>query len=68
MSKSAVASPPQCDSVVRELIAVPLLPGVSEPSLRALDATPARETLMISIMFNAVTPAGCVSDLARFRH
>jgi len=63
-----VASPPQCDNLVAESIEVPLPKWVAEPSLRALDAHPARETLMIVIMFNATTPAGCVSDLAVFRH
>jgi len=63
-----VASPPQCDSVVAESIEVPLLPRVAGLSLRALDAHPARETLMTVIMFNATTPAGCASDLALFRH
>jgi hypothetical protein len=63
-----VASPPQCDSLVAELIEVPLLIRVVGPSLRALDAHPARETLMIVIMFNATTPAGYASDLVFFRH
>jgi hypothetical protein len=36
--------------------------------VRALDTTPARETLMFSIMPNATAPAGCVSDLERFKH
>ena len=46
----------------------PLPPGASEFSLRALDTTPARETLMFSIMRNATAPVGCVPDLARFKH
>jgi hypothetical protein len=36
--------------------------------VRALDATAARETLMKSIMFNAIAPDGFASDLARFGH
>jgi hypothetical protein len=63
-----VASPPQGGSCEREIARTPLPAGASGHSFRALDATPARETLMIVIMFNAVVPAGCVSDLARFRH
>ena len=67
-SVHAVASPPQCDSVDRKVIGAPLPVRAPEPSLRALDATPARETLMISIMFSATTPVGCASDLERFKH
>jgi hypothetical protein len=63
-----VASPPQCDSLDRDVVEAPLPADASRPSLPALDATPARETLMHSIMFNAIAPAGCPSDLARFRH
>jgi hypothetical protein len=63
-----VASAPQCDSLDQEIIEVPLPPGGSESRVRALDTTPARETLMISIMRNATAPAGCVSDLERFKH
>ncbi|WP_218037396.1 hypothetical protein, partial [Reyranella soli] len=63
-----VASPPQCDSLGRKFSEVLLPAGVSRHSLRALDTTPARETLMLSIMFNAIAPVGCESDLARFRH
>ena len=63
-----MASPPQCDSLVAESIEVPLIERVAGPSLRALDARPARETLMTVIMFNATTPVGCASDLAFFRH
>jgi len=47
----------------------PRLPGNErESNFRALDATPARETLMTIILFNAVTPVGCVPNLARFKH
>jgi hypothetical protein len=53
---------------MREIVAVRLLRQMSARNLRALDATPARETLMTIIMFNATAPAGCVSDLGRFRH
>jgi hypothetical protein len=45
-----------------------LLLQVSALSVRALDATPAGETLMNIIMFNAIAPVGCVSDLKRFEH
>jgi len=63
-----VASPPQCDSLDREITEAPLPAGASGPSLRALDATPAREMLMTVIMFNAIAPVGCASDLAHLRH
>jgi len=63
-----VALPPQCDSLDQKIIEVPLLPGASRLSLRALDATSARETLMFSIMRNAAAPFGCVPDLSRFEH
>jgi len=63
-----VASTPQCDRVIREIIAVHLLRQVSAFILRPLDANPARETLMTIIMFNAIAPDGCESDLGRFRH
>jgi hypothetical protein len=36
-------------------------------SVRAFDATPAWETLMNSIVFNATAPLGCVSGLERFK-
>ena len=63
-----MASPPQYDSHVAESIEGALIERVAGPSLRALDAHPARETLMTVIMFNATTPVGCASDLALFRH
>jgi hypothetical protein len=45
------------------------LPRVtSDFNVVSLHATPARETLMFSIMPNATAPAGCVSDLERFKH
>jgi hypothetical protein len=59
---------PQCDSLDQEIIEAPLPPGASDLNVRALDATPARETLMTTIMCNAVAPAGCVSNLERFEH
>jgi hypothetical protein len=43
-----------------------LLPRTLALSVRALDATPARETLMMPIMFSATAPNGCASNLARF--
>jgi hypothetical protein len=67
-SVHAVAPSPQCDSHERKIIGAPLPKRVAGPSLRALDAHPARETLMTVIMFNATTPVGCASDLALFRH
>jgi hypothetical protein len=67
-SASAVALAPQCDSLDQGIIEAPLPPGTSDFSVRALDATPARETLMFSIMPNATAPVGCVSDLERFKH
>jgi hypothetical protein len=63
-----VALAPQCDSLDQEIIGAPLPPGASDFSVRALDTTPARETLMFSIMRNATVPVGCVSDLERFKH
>lgn len=63
-----MALPPQCDSLGRKIIEAVLPADASSHSLRDLDANPARETLMHSIMFNAIAPAGCESDLARFRH
>jgi hypothetical protein len=63
-----VAWAPQCDSLDQEIIEALLPPGACEFNVRALDTTPARETLMFSIMPNATVPAGCVSDLERFKH
>jgi hypothetical protein len=65
---SNVTSTPQCDSVIRKINALLLPRQKSAPNVRALDATPARETLMISILLSAVFPAGCALDLGRFRH
>ena len=65
---SAVALAPQCDSLDPEIIEAPLPPGAFDFNVRDLDTTPARETLMFSIMPNATAPAGCESDLARFKH
>jgi len=59
---------PQCDSLDQEIIAALLPLGACDFRVRALDRTPARETLMISIMRNATAPVGCVSDLERFEH
>jgi hypothetical protein len=67
-SANAVALAPQCNSLDQGIIEAPLPPGASDFSVRALDATPARETLMFSIMPNATAPVGCVSDLERFKH
>ena len=67
-SASAVTLAPQCDSLDQGIIEAPLPPGASDFSVRALDATPARETLMFSIMPNATAPVGCVSDLERFKY
>jgi hypothetical protein len=63
-----VASAPQCDSLDPEIIDAALPPGASDFRVRAVDTTPARETLMISIMRNATAPVGCVPDLERFKH
>ena len=63
-----MALAPQCDSLDQETIGAPLPPGASDFNVRTLDATPARETLMFSIMRNATVPVGCVSDLERFKH
>ena len=63
-----MALAPQCDSLDQEIIEAPLPPGAFDFSVRGLDATPARETLMFSIMRNATVPVGCVSDLERFEH
>jgi hypothetical protein len=59
---------PQCDSLDQEVIEAPLPSGTSDFSVPALDTTPARETLMFSIMRNAAAPVGCVPDLERFKH
>ena len=67
-SANAVALAPQCDSLDQEIIKAPLPPGAAEFSVRALDTTPARETLMISIVRNATAPVGCVPDLERSKH
>jgi len=63
-----VALVPQCDSLGQEIIEAPLPPGAADFNLRPLDTTPARETLMFSIMPNATAPLGCVADLVRFKH
>jgi hypothetical protein len=63
-----VALAPQCEGLDQEIIEAPLPSGASDFSVPALDTTPARETLMISIMRNATVPVGCVSDLERFKH
>ena len=63
-----MALAPQCDSFDEELIKAPLPPDASDLTVRTLDTTPARETLMFSIMRNATVPVGCVSDLERFKH
>jgi hypothetical protein len=63
-----VAWAPQCDSLDRKIIEAPLPPGASDFNVRALDTTPARETLMFSIVRNATAPVGCVPDLERFEH
>jgi len=51
-----------------EFIETALRRRILAGSLRALDATPARETLMKPIMFNATAPVGCASDLTRLGH
>jgi hypothetical protein len=62
----AVAAAPQCDGLDR-IVTTPALPaGARTHSLPGLDATPARETLMLSIMFSAIVPVGCTPDLALF--
>jgi hypothetical protein len=63
-----VALAPHCDSLDQEIIEAPLPPGAADFNVRALDTTPARETLMFSIMPNATAPLGCVPDLERFKH
>jgi hypothetical protein len=67
-SASTVVLAPQSDSLDPKIIEAPLPPGASDFTVRALETTPARETLMFSIMRNATAPAGCVSDLERFKH
>ena len=63
-----MAFAPQCDSLDQEIIEALLPPGDSDFNVRALDTTPARETLMFSIMPNATVPVGCIADLGRFKH
>ena len=63
-----MALAPQCDSLDQEIIEAPLPPDASDLTVRALDTTPARETLMFSIKRNATVPVGCVADLGRFKH
>jgi hypothetical protein len=63
-----VAWTPQCDCLDQKIIEAPLPLDASDLRVRALDTTPARETLMFSIMRNATAPVGCVSDLERFEH
>ena len=67
-SANAVALAPQCDSLDQEIMDTRLPPQACEFNVRGLDTTPARETLMFSIMPNATAPVGCVSDLERFKH
>jgi hypothetical protein len=63
---ATVASAPQCDSLDR-IIITPALPlHAAAFSLRALDAPPARETLMLLIVLSAIVPVGCTPDLALF--
>ena len=63
-----MALAPQCDSLDQEIIEAPLPLDASDLRVRALDTTPARETLMFSITRNATAPVGCVPDLERFKH
>ena len=63
-----MALAPQCDSLDQKIIEAPLPLDASDLRVRALDTTPARETLMFSIMPNATAPLGCVPDLERFEH
>jgi hypothetical protein len=57
-----VTSAPQCDSHDR-LVVTPALPvRAVARSFCALDAPPARETLMLSILSNAIAPVGCAPD------
>jgi hypothetical protein len=63
-----VALAPQCDGLDQEIIEAPLPPGATDFRVRALDTTPARETLMFTIVRNAAAPFGCVPDLERFKH
>jgi hypothetical protein len=58
-----VALTPQCDSLDR-VIVTPALPApAAASSFSALDAPPARETLMLSIKSSAIAPVGCTPDL-----
>jgi hypothetical protein len=61
-----VASGPQCDSLDRSVVVSALPVRVAAPSFCALDAPPARETLMLSILSNAIAPAGRTPDLSLF--
>jgi hypothetical protein len=61
-----VASGPQCDSLDRVVVTPALPVRVAARSFCALDAPPARETLMLSIMSNAIALAGCTPDLELF--
>ena len=61
-----VTSGPQCDSLDRAVVAPALPARAAARGFCALDAPPAWETLMLSIMSNAIAPAGCTPDLARF--
>jgi len=63
-----VASAPHSVTVLTFFSKALLRPRAFVPSVRALDAIPARETLMMPIMFNATAPVGCASDLARLGH
>jgi len=56
-----VALAPQCDSLDREIIEAPLPQAPPILVCAPLITTPARETLMFSIMRNATVPVGCVS-------
>jgi hypothetical protein len=61
-----VASAPQCDSLDRIVVVSALPARMATLNFCALDAPPARETLMLSILSNAIAPAGCAPDLALF--
>ena len=66
MPRAPVTSAPQCDSDDR-VVVTPALPARTVArSFCALDAPPARETLMLSIMPNAIAPAGYAPDLKLF--
>jgi hypothetical protein len=63
-----VASGPQCDGLDR-IVITPALPArIATRSFCALDAPPARETLMLSILSNAIAPVGCTPDIPLFEH